>query len=36
MAIQINHVLIDEKLITYLRERQLLAQYKKAKDYILA
>lgn len=36
MPIKIESVLIDEKLVTYLRERKLLAQYKKAKDFILA
>lgn len=36
MSIKIETILIDGKLIDYLKERRLLSQYKKAKDFILA
>ncbi len=36
MPIRIERVLIDQKLVSYLSERRLLSQYKKAKDFLLA
>lgn len=36
MPIRIERILIDPKLVTYLTERRLLPQYKKAKDFLLA
>ena len=36
MPIKIEKILIDSEFVSYLKERKLLAQYKKAKDFILA
>ena len=35
MAIIIQKLLIDEVCLLYLRDRRLISQYKKAKDFIL-